>query len=244
MSRFTWILAFFAASTLVPAQSKKELTNQLAQLRKEIEELKKPKPVVLATAVDSASYSIGILMGTSLKAQGADSLHVHLIKSAIEDVLLGKELMVKREECSAIAQSYMTRSLEARNAKCIEEGQAFLAANATRAGIMTTASGLQYQVVSEGTGRKPGPTDRVTVHYTGRLTDGTVFDSSVERGQPATFGVNQVIGGWTEALQLMSEGAKWILYIPAELGYGARGAGGEIPPHAVLVFDVELIRVN
>lgn len=244
MSRFIWILAFLAASAAVAAQSKKELINQLAQVRKEIEELKKPKPVVLATAVDSASYSIGILMGTSLKAQGADSLQVHLIKSAIEDVLRGQEPRVKREACSAIAQSYMTRALEARNAKRIEEGQAFLAANATRAGIMTTASGLQYQVVSEGTGRKPAPTDRVTVHYTGRLTDGTVFDSSVERGQPATFGVNQVIGGWTEALQLMGEGAKWILYIPSELGYGARGAGGEIPPHAVLVFDVELIKVN
>ena len=244
MSRFIWILAFIAASAAVPAQSKKELTDQLAQLRKEIEELRKPKPVVLATGEDSASYSIGILMGTSLKTQGADSLNVFLIKAAIEDVLRGRELRVQREECSTIAQGFMTKAMEAKNAKRIEEGKAFLAANATRAGVVTTASGLQYRVLSEGTGRKPGPTDRVTVHYTGRLTDGTVFDSSVERGQPATFGVSQVIGGWTEALQLMGEGAKWILYIPSELGYGARGAGGEIPPHAVLVFDVELIKVN
>ncbi len=134
--------------------------------------------------------------------------------------------------------------MELRNTKRIEEGKAFLPANAAKAGIRTTASGLQYQVVTEGTGKKPSPTDRVTVHYTGRLIDGTMFDSSVERGQPATFGVNQVIAGWTEALQLMSEGSKWILYIPSELGYGARGAGGDIPPHAVLVFDVELIKVN
>lgn len=226
------------------AQSKKELMDEVARLKEEVEELKKPRPVVVETEVDRASYSIGVLMGTSLKSQGGDSLNVLVIKTAIEDVLLGKDLKVKREECSGIAQNYMTKTMELRNTKRIEEGKAFLAANATKTGVKTTASGLQYQVAKEGTGRKPGPTDRVTVHYTGRLTDGTMFDSSVERGQPATFGVNQVIGGWTEALQLMTEGSKWILYIPSELGYGARGAGGDIPPHAVLVFEVELIKVN
>lgn len=241
------MISFFAVllvSAGASAQSKKELIDEVSRLKKEIEELRKPKPVNVETEVDRASYSIGVLMGTSLKSQGGDSLNLQVIGAAIEDVLLGKELKVKREECTGIAQSYMTKTMELRNTKRIEEGKAFLAANATKAGVQTTASGLQYQVVKEGTGKKPGPSDRVTVHYTGRLTDGTMFDSSVERGQPATFGVNQVIAGWTEALQLMSEGSKWILYIPSELGYGARGAGGDIPPHAVLVFDVELIKVN
>ena len=107
-----------------------------------------------------------------------------------------------------------------------------------------TASGLQYEVVSAGKGKTPKATDQVTVHYTGKLLDGTVFDSSTGRGSPATFGVNQVIAGWTEALQLMKEGDKWILYIPDHLGYGERGAGGQIPPFAALVFEVELIKVN
>jgi len=244
MKRFIWVCVALFATTASPAQSKKELMDEITRLKQELEDLKKPKPVNVETEVDRASYAIGVLMGTSLKSQGGDSLNVRLIEAAIQDVLYGKELKVKREECSGIAQTYMTKTMELRNTKRIEEGKAFLAANAAKAGIRTTASGLQYQVVTEGTGKKPSPTDRVTVHYTGRLTDGTMFDSSVERGQPATFGVNQVISGWTEALQLMSEGSKWILYIPSELGYGARGAGGDIPPHAVLVFDVELIKVN
>ncbi|MFN5170689.1 MAG: FKBP-type peptidyl-prolyl cis-trans isomerase [Cyclobacteriaceae bacterium] len=241
------LISFFAVllvSAGASAQSKKELTDEVSRLKKEIEELKKPKPVNVETEVDRASYSIGVLMGTSLKSQGGDSLNLQVIGAAIEDVLLGKELKVKREECTGIAQTYMTKTMELRNTKRIEEGKAFLAANATKAGVQSTASGLQYQVVKEGTGKKPGPTDRVTVNYTGRLTDGTMFDSSVERGQPATFGVNQVISGWTEALQLMSEGSKWMLYIPSDLGYGARGAGGDIPPHSVLVFEVELLKVN
>lgn len=241
------LISFFAVllvSAGASGQSKKELIDEVSRLKKEIEELKKPKPVNVETEVDRASYSIGVLMGTSLKSQGGDSLNLQVIGAAIEDVLLGKELKVKREECTGIAQTYMTKTMELRNTKRIEEGKAFLAANATKAGVQTTASGLQYQVVKEGTGKKPGPSDRVTVHYTGRLTDGTMFDSSVERGQPATFGVNQVISGWTEALQLMSEGSKWMLYIPSDLGYGARGAGGDIPPHSVLVFEVELLKVN
>lgn len=125
-----------------------------------------------------------------------------------------------------------------------QAGEAFLQDNAQRPGVTTLPSGLQYEVLAEGSGAKPGPTSRVTVHYEGRLTDGKVFDSSYKRNQPATFGVNQVIKGWTEALQLMSPGAKWRIFIPEHLGYGARGAGGSIPPYAALVFDVELIEVH
>ena len=123
-------------------------------------------------------------------------------------------------------------------------GREFLEQNAKNDSVVQTASGLQYMVLQEGTGAKPGPTDKVTVHYTGRLLDGTVFDSSVERGEPATFGLNQVIAGWTEGLQLMSEGAKYRLFIPSELAYGSKGAGDQILPNSTLIFDVELIKVE
>jgi len=125
-----------------------------------------------------------------------------------------------------------------------EESKVFLNANKTAAGIKVTASGLQYKILATGKGKVPAASAGVTVHYTGKLVDGSVFDSSVERGEPATFTLNQVIPGWTEALQLMHEGDKWMLFIPAELGYGERGSGGQIPPNAALIFEVELIKVN
>ncbi len=126
----------------------------------------------------------------------------------------------------------------------MEQGQKFLEENSKREGVVTTPSGLQYEVLQEGSGEKPGPRSMVTVHYEGQLTDGKVFDSSYRRGTPATFGVHQVIPGWTEALQLMPTGSKWRVFIPSELGYGARGAGGSIPPNAALIFDVELLGIS
>jgi len=140
--------------------------------------------------------------------------------------------------------SFLQDLLGKRSEENAASNQKFLTENAAREGVTTTASGLQYEVLTPGTGAQPGPTSRVTVHYEGSLINGKVFDSSYKRGQPATFGVHQVIPGWTEAMQLMQEGAKWRLTIPSELGYGARGAGGSIPPNAVLVFDVELISVS
>jgi FKBP-type peptidyl-prolyl cis-trans isomerase FklB len=131
-----------------------------------------------------------------------------------------------------------------KSAEASAANEEFLKANAAKEGVTLLPSGLQYEVLQQGTGAMPGPTSRVTVHYEGKLTNGQVFDSSYKRGQPATFGVNQVISGWTEAMQLMNEGAKWRLTIPPDLGYGARGAGGSIPPNAVLIFDVELLQVQ
>jgi FKBP-type peptidyl-prolyl cis-trans isomerase FklB len=138
----------------------------------------------------------------------------------------------------------MSAAADRKSASARKGGEEFLAENAKKEGVKTTASGLQYKVNNSGSGKSPALTSEVTVHYTGKLIDGTVFDSSVERGEPATFPVNGVIAGWTEALQLMKEGDKWTLYIPFQLAYGERGAGGQIPPFAALIFDVELIKVN
>ena len=145
------------------------------------------------------------------------------------------------EEAAQLTTETPTMSLADANKKA---GQEFLAENGKRDGVVTTASGLQYEVLTEGNGVQPGPDDVVTVHYTGKLIDGTVFDSSVERGEPATFGVMQVIPGWVEALQLMKAGSTWRLYIPSDLAYGPRGAGGVIGPNATLIFDVELLGVE
>jgi len=175
--------------------------------------------------------------------QGGDSLDYESLTIGIGDVFTNDSLQLQPQDAAMFVQVYMQQAMEAKIAKAKAEGLAFLAENKTKAGVTETPSGLQYKVISPGTGKKATATSQVTVHYTGKLIDGTPFDSSVERGEPATFGVNEVIGGWTEALQLMREGDKWMLYIPSELGYGEQG-GGQIPPNSVLVFEVELIKVN
>lgn len=246
------ILCLFAlAGTSVSAQSKKELAAEAARLNTELTtlkaqlaELKKPKVANLSDEHKKASYGLGVLVATNLKGQGGDSLDLESLYFGIQDVFEKKELIMKEQECSMIVQTYMQQAMETKVTKMKAEGQAFLESNKGKEGIKVTASGLQYQVISAGSGKTPSASDNVTVHYTGKLVNGNVFDSSVERGQPATFGVGQVISGWTEALQLMREGDKWILFIPSELGYGERGAGGQIPPHSTLIFEVELIKVN
>jgi FKBP-type peptidyl-prolyl cis-trans isomerase len=219
------------------------LKSDAQRLASEIEALK-PKEVSLANASDKVSYSIGVMIGSNVEMQGVDSLNVDAMFVGMKDVLEKKTPKLSQEECQMIVQEYMETAMEKKTAKAKEEGASFLAENKTKAGVQTTASGLQYQVITEGTGKKPTPTSSVTVHYTGKLTDGTVFDSSVQRGQPATFPLNQVIKGWTEGLQLIKEGGKAILYIPYDLGYGDRGAGGQIPPYSTLIFEVELLKVN
>lgn len=233
------------------AQSKKELTEQLnkkqaevLKLQAEIEQLKKPKEVDLSTTKKKAGYGIGVLFANNIKAQGGDSLDTEAMIAAITDVFTQKPLKMEPQACMPIVQQFMQQASEKKSAVAREKGRAFLEANKKNAGVTTTASGLQYKVLVSGAGKTPTASSEVTVHYTGTLTDGTVFDSSVQRGQPATFGVSQVIRGWTEALQLMKEGDKWMLYIPSELAYGERGTGAQIPPYSTLIFEVELIKVN
>ena len=193
--------------------------------------------------MDKFSYAIGLGIGQNLLSMGAQGINVEDFAQAIADVLNRNELAMSHNEAREIVNKYFMELEEKMNAENIERGKAFLAENAQKEGIVTLPSGLQYEVITEGNGKKPSATDRVKCHYEGTLIDGTLFDSSIKRGQPAVFGVNQVIKGWVEALQLMSEGSKWRLFIPSELGYGAQQAGEMIPPHSTLIFEVELIEV-
>lgn len=240
------ILAFVLLTSSISlfSQSKKELAAEVASLKTQIEELKKPKDVELTDTLKKVSYGLGTLVATNLKSQGGDGLDLEALKKGIEDVFLNKTLKMDQQAAMAIVQKYMQQAMEKKNDKLKAEGAAFLEENKKKEGVQTTASGLQYKVITAGKGKVPTATSNVTVHYTGKLIDGTVFDSSVESNQPATFVVNQVIPGWTEALQLMHEGDKWTLYIPYDLAYGERGAGAQIPPFAPLIFDVELLKVN
>ena len=193
--------------------------------------------------MDKFSYAIGLGIGQNLLSMGAQGINVNDFAQAISDVLNRKETAISHNEAREIVNKYF-EELEAKmNAENIEKGKAFLAENTKKEGIITLPSGLQYQVLQEGNGKKPSATDRVKCHYEGTLIDGTLFDSSIKRGQPAVFGVNQVIEGWVEALQLMCDGYKRRLFIPSVLGYGAQQAGEMIPPHSTLIFEVELIEV-
>ena len=193
--------------------------------------------------MDKFSYAIGLGIGQNLLSMGAQSINVEDFAQAIKDVLDRKETAISHNEAREIVNKYFEELETKLNAENIEKGKSFLEENAKRPGVVTLPSGLQYEVITEGNGKKPSATDRVKCHYEGTLIDGTFFDSSIKRGEPAIFGVNQVIKGWVEALQLMTEGAKWKLFIPSELAYGAQQAGEMIPPHSTLIFEVELIEV-
>lgn len=200
--------------------------------------------------MDKLSYALGLGIGQQLAQMGANSLNIEDFATAIKDVIAGNELAVSHREAQTIVQDFFKKQEEKLNAEreekgkaAKEEGEKFLAENAKKEGVVTLPSGLQYMVLKEGNGNKPKATDKVKCHYEGFLIDGTVFDSSVQRGEPAVFGLQQVIAGWTEGLQLMQEGAKYRFFIPYMLAYGAGGAGASIPPYAALIFDVELIAV-
>jgi FKBP-type peptidyl-prolyl cis-trans isomerase len=192
----------------------------------------------------AVSYCVGMSLGGSLLQQNLQGISTAVLAGAIQDAFDGKEMKYTPEEANTIIQNFLNAEGEKKFGKNKEVADAFLAENTKKEGVTTTASGLQYEVIDAGSGDKPGPQSNVTVHYHGTLIDGTVFDSSIERGQPASFGVNQVIKGWTEALQLMPKGAKYRLYIPQDLAYGATPhPGGPIEPYMALIFDVELLEI-
>lgn len=200
---------------------------------------------------DRLSYALGLSMGNNFRASGVDTINADDFTAGVKAVFEGTKPAMSYDEAKEEIRKYFTALEEKQKAAAAEAGKAnaelgaaFLADNGKREGVQTTASGLQYEVINEGDGATPTATDSVTVHYTGTLIDGTVFDSSVERGEPATFGVTQVIQGWVEALQMMKVGSKWRLFIPSNLAYGPNGAGGIIGPNATLIFEVELLKIN
>ena len=249
MRLIIYCLAFLIS---IPAlsQSKKELQAQLDkqkketdQLRAEIQLLKNPKPIELSDTLKKVSYGFGTLVAANLKSNGADSLDVEAITEGLKDVMTGKESRMQEMEVMVLVQIYMQEAMAKKAEKMKIESAKFLEENKKVEGVQTTKSGLQYKVITSGKGKSPVANDKVTVHYTGKFVDGKVFDSSAGR-DPVTFEVGGVIPGWTEALQLMHEGDKWMIYIPYDIAYGERGMGNDIPPYATLIFEVELIKVN
>ena len=200
------------------------------------------KPV-LKTLNDSASYAMGVSLASFYKQQGITTINTSLVSKAIADVMGSKPTVMDEMTCNTVMNKVMTDMQQAKSKPNIEKGEAFLLKNKARAGVKTTPSGLQYEVITEGTGTKPAAEDSVTCHYRGTLVDGTEFDNSYTRGQPITFLLSRVIPGWTEGLQLMSTGSKYKLYIPYTLAYGPSD-NGPIPGGSALIFDVELIEVK
>ena len=193
--------------------------------------------------MDKISYALGMVIGHNLKSMNVGQISSADFAQAVADILDGKQPAMADAEAQQLVQKHLQECQENQGKAVREAGEAFLAENAKKDGVVVLPSGLQYTVLREGSLRKPKATDSVECHYEGRLIDGTVFDSSYKRGQSATFPLNGVIAGWTEGVQLMGEGAKYRFFIPYHLAYGERGAGGSIPPYAALVFDVELVKV-
>lgn len=212
------------------------LTVQMAHSQKKTSKPVSAKPL-LVTELDSVSYTIGNDLGQMLKGQGLDTLNLKLLFKAIDDLYTGKKPAIDAEQGTSLVKNYILNRNKA-------EGEKFLAKNKTKPGVVTLPSGLQYQVLKAGTGPKPTTQDKVKVHYHGMLTDGSTFDSSIDRGEPISLPVTGVIKGWTEALLLMPTGSKWKLFIPSQLGYGERQAGQKIKPNSALVFEVELLEIE
>ena len=193
--------------------------------------------------MNKISYALGLGIGHQLKSMNIEEFCIDDFTQSIRDVMEGSSTAMSAADAQALLNKYFQEKEKENAQKAISQGKAFLEENGKREGVVTTKSGLQYEVLTEGSGKSPKATDQVRCHYEGRLIDGTVFDSSYKRGEPAVFGLNQVIAGWTEGVQLMKEGGKHRLYIAYLLGYGERGAGSSIPPYSTLVFDIELLNV-
>lgn len=197
----------------------------------------------IKTKEEKLSYALGMSIASNLINSGVRSLNIDLFAQALKDLFGGQQPAISPEEANQILENFMNGGAGNNAEQNLQDGLAFLAENSVREGVVKLASGLQYQVLTQGSGKKPGLKDKVRCHYHGTLIDGTVFDSSVQRGKPAEFPVSGVIGGWIEALQLMPVGSKYRLFIPSDLAYGARGAGGTIGPNSTLIFDVELLEI-
>jgi len=221
-----------------------KLKAQAAEMQAKLSEMQKAKELNLQDSLQNFSYAFGVSIGNNLKTVGFDSLAYTAFATALEDVMKGNEkitLQESQEQVQTTIQAMQDKIAKVQSA----EGERFLVENAKRSEVMTTESGLQYEILNSGTGAVPKPSEKVKVHYAGTLINGTVFDSSIERGEPAIFGVTQVIKGWQEALQLMKVGDKWKVYIPQNLAYGERGAGGgAIPPYSALIFEMELLGIE
>ena len=202
----------------------------------------KPAAVVLKNESDSLSYAIGVLDGNFFKTQGISAINPAALAKGFEDAMASKA-MCTPEQADSILRSQMQRMVKVKIQPNIDEGEKFLKENAKKSGVKSTSSGLQYEVITEGTGPKPAMSDNVKVHYEGFLLNGKKFDSSRDRGEPTSFPLNQVIRGWTEGVQLMPVGSKYKFYIPYQLAYGEQGAGADIPGGSTLIFEVELIEI-
>ncbi|MDD2512676.1 MAG: FKBP-type peptidyl-prolyl cis-trans isomerase [Proteiniphilum sp.] len=194
--------------------------------------------------MDKISYALGMSMASNLMNSGLRNIDVESFTDAFNSIVHNTASSMTPQEANQVIQNFFSKRQEEMLTRNMEEGKAFLAENSKKEQVVTLPSGLQYEVLKEGIGAKPGSTDKVKCHYHGTLLDGTVFDSSVQRGQPAVFGVNQVIKGWVEALQLMAVGSKWRLFIPSHLAYGEQGAGNSIEPNSSLIFEVELLGIE
>jgi FKBP-type peptidyl-prolyl cis-trans isomerase FklB len=230
----------------VAAQATKKPTTSRPATGKPVQKPGAYKPVAasafLKSSVDSFSYAVGLSLANFYKEQGVKNINSALVVKAINDVKNGKQQLTEEQVNTCImGQMQLAKAEKSSGSK--KEGEAFLSENKKKEGVVTTASGLQYSVITEGTGARPTADDQVKVHYTGSLLDGTIFDSSVQRGEPIVLGLRNVIAGWTEALQLMPVGSKYKLFIPSELAYGDNGAGAAIKPGATLIFEVELLEI-
>lgn len=222
MKKLTFTLAFACICLLSQAQNKMNLDTESKKL----------------------SYSLGVVIGNNLKTNGFENLDEQVFSKALGEVMKGQSTQFSNNQADSLINAYMMAKKAKAQSQNIEKGKAFLAENKKKKGVYETASGLQYEVIKMGNGPKPTAADKVTTHYHGTLLDGKVFDSSVDRGQPIQFPLNGVIAGWTEGLQLMPVGSKFRFYIPSNLAYGERGAGGSIGPNETLIFDVELISID
>ena len=241
----------FAFSANAQTKPKPKAATVVKKTTTTVKTITSVKPVVLKNKLDSASYAFGLAMASNLKSGGLSGLNYELLNKGMKDAFTDAPALmteeVSQKAINNIFESYakVREEKEKKNFEpAIKNGELFLANNKAKPGVKSTASGLQYEVITPGTGLSPKSTDQVTVHYKGMLLDGKEFDSSYKRNEPAYLGLNQVIPGWTEGIQLMQEGAKYKFFIPYQLAYGARGAGPDIPPFSTLIFEVELIKIG